>query len=103
MFALLFLAAAQASHPKQAVVYKEDSRATATVAEGFGRDLAPIKSAAERCGFSRTWVWDDNSDGSQLWVLAQEVTRPRADCLNRWRTTHRPISVKWKLHQSASR
>lgn len=86
------------STPSIAVVGGWDDRPTATVAEGFGTQLASIKVAAEKCGFSRTWIWDDETAGSQLWVLASEVQDGRVACLRRWRATARatPI-VTWKL------
>lgn len=74
-----------------------DNRPTATVAEGDGAQLAPIKAAAEKCGFSRTWVWDDDSSGAQLWVLAADVKRDRVSCLQRWRIKAGSRKVKWLL------
>ena len=99
MFPLLVMAAAQSSQPS-AVVVGWDNRPTLTVAEGYGKDLAPAKFAAEKCGFSRTWVWDDGSNDAQLWVLAGEASRERMDCLNGWRSNHQSVRLKWKLLQS---
>ena len=99
---LLFLAASQASQPN-AVVYGWDDRPTLTVAEGSASKLAPLKSAAERCGFSRTWVWDDDTDEAQFWVLAQEASRKRTGCLNRWRAKHQRVEAQWKLRRAAKR
>lgn len=99
MLPLLLLAAAQISQPT-AIVGGWDNRPTLTVAEGYGKDLASLKSVVEKCGFSRTWVWDDDSDGAQLSVLAGEASRERANCLNRWRAKHQSVRLKWKLHQS---
>lgn len=98
MFPLLVIAAAQIDQPSDIVVGGWDNRPTLTVAEGFGKNLAPLKTAAEECGFSRTWVWHDDSDKAQLWVLAGEASRERTDCLNRWRTKHQSFQLKWKLH-----
>ena len=86
-----------ASPPTVAVVGGWDDRPTSTVAEGYGSQLAPIKAAAERCGFSRTWVWDDDSAGAQLWVLASEVQRNRVSCLQRWKAKAKSSKVKWTL------
>jgi hypothetical protein len=99
MSPLLFLAAAQIN-PPIAIVGGSDNRPTLTVAEGYGKNLASLKTAAEKCGFSRTWVWDDDSDEAQLWVLAGEAFPERTNCLNRWRTKHQSVRLKWKLHQS---
>jgi hypothetical protein len=92
---LIFLWAAV--QPPVAIVGKWDDRPTATVAEGIGSQLAPIKAAAESCGFSRTWVWDDDTSGAQLWVLEAEVQRERIACLRRWKAHARLSQVKWKL------
>ena len=100
MFSLLVIAAAQINQPSAIVVGGWDTSPTLTVAEGYGMNLAPLKTAAEECGFSRTWVWDDDSGKGLLWVLAGEASRKRTDCLNRWRTQHRSVQLKWKLQQS---
>jgi len=86
-----------ASPPQVPLVGGWDNRPTATIAEGYGAQLAPIKVAAEKCGFSRTWVWDDDSSGAQLWVLAAEVKRDRVSCLKRWRIKTGSRKVKWLL------
>ena len=99
MFSLLVIAAAQIDQPSAIVVGGWDNRPTLTVAEGNGKNLALLKLVAEDCGFSRTWVWDD-SDKALLWVLASEASRERQDCLNRWRTKHQSVRLKWKLHRS---
>ena len=100
MFPLLVFAAAQANQLSAIVVGGWDGRPTLTVAEGYGRNLAPLKTAAEGCGFSRTWVWDDDSDEAQLWVSAAEASREKTDCLNRWRAKHKSVQLKWKLDRS---
>jgi len=99
MFWLLVIAATQINQPSAIVVGGWDNRPTLTVAEGYEKDLALLKTAAEECGFSRTWVWDD-SDKALLWVLAGEASRERQGCLNRWRTKHLSVRLKWKLHRS---
>jgi len=58
MIAFLALLLAGTNSPT-AVVGDWDNRPTATLAEGYSRRLVPIKGAAEKCGFSRTWTWDD--------------------------------------------
>jgi hypothetical protein len=98
MFPLWVIAAVQINQPTAIVVGDWDNRPTLTVAEGYGNDLVTVKAA--ECGFSRTWVWDDDSDEAQLWVLAGEASRKRTDCLNRWRSKHRSVQVKWKVQQS---
>jgi hypothetical protein len=80
-----------------AVVGGWDDRPTATIAEGYGKQLAPIKAASEKCGFSRTWIWDDNTSGAQLWVLADEVRPIRVQCLRRWKVKATGVNVDWKL------
>lgn len=99
MFSLLVIAATQINQPT-AIVGRWDNRPTLTVAEGYGKTLASLKTVAEKCGFSRIWVWDDDSDEAQLWVLAGEASRERRNCLNRWRSKHQSFRLKWKLHQS---
>ena len=94
MALILMLSEAQAP---SVLVGGWDNRPTATVAEGLGVQLAPIKVAVEKCGFSRTWVWDDDSDGAQLWVLASEVRPTRLSCLRRWRAKAVKLNVKWQL------
>ena len=96
MFAALILILAASPH-QVGVVGGWDNRPTATVAEGFGARLAPIKTAAEKCGFSRTWVWDDDTSGAQLWVLASEVQPTRVNCLARWKAKAMSTEVKWVL------
>jgi hypothetical protein len=100
MFPLLVIAAAQVDQPSAILVGGWDNRPTLTVAEGYGKDLAQVKTAAEKCGFSRSWVWDDDSDEAQLWVLAVEASGEKTGCLNQWRNKHRSIQLKWKLHQA---
>jgi hypothetical protein len=100
MFALLVITVAQMNQSSEFVVGGWDNRPTMTVAEGHRKNLAALKAAAEACGFSRTWVWDDGSADAQLWVLAGEESRKRTDCLNRWRTKHQSVQLKWKLPQS---
>ena len=92
-----FLVMLAASPAPVALVGGWDNRPTATVAEGYGAQLAPIKAAAEKCGFSRVWVWDDDSDGAQLWVLASEVRAPRVSCLRSWKAKAANVKVKWLL------
>lgn len=91
---ILMLAEAQAP---TALVGGWDNRPTATVAEGLGVQLAPIKTAAEQYGFSRTWIWDDDSDGAQLWVLASDVRQSRVSYLRRWKAKAVKLNVKWRL------
>ena len=100
MLPLLLMLAAQITQPKVVpLVGGWDNRPTLTVAEGYGNILARVKTAAEVCGFSRTWVWDDDSDEAQLWVLAGEASQKKTTCLNHWRSTHQSIPLKWNLHQ----
>jgi len=99
MFSLLIIAAAQIDQPSAIVVGGWDNRPTLTVAEGDQKNLALLKAAAEECGFSRVWVWD-NSDKALLWVLASEASQERRGCLDRWRIKHRSVRLKWKLHRS---
>ena len=83
-----------------AVVGDWDDRPTTTIAEGYSRHLTPIKAAAEKCGFSRTWIWDDDTSGAQLWVLASEVENKskRISCLLQWQKgAGRTMNVSWKL------
>jgi len=61
MFPLLVVAAAQIDKPSDIVVGGWDRRPTLTVAKGYRMDLAPLKTAAEECGFSRTWMWSDDT------------------------------------------
>lgn len=96
MFAALILILAASPH-QVGVVGGWDNRPTATVAEGLGARLAPIKTAAEMCGFSRTWIWDDDTSGAQLWVLASEVQPTRVNCLARWKAKAMTPKVKWVL------
>jgi len=96
VLSLLLLATLQSTQPT-ALVRGWDDRPTVTVAEGYGRDLAPIEPAAKRCGFSRTWMWDDDTEEAQVWILAEEASRERLDCLNGWRAKHQQLSVKWRL------
>jgi len=100
MLPLLVIAAAQANQPSDIVVGGWDNRPTLVIAQGYGKNLAPLKGVAQECGFSRTWVWDDDSDKAQLWVLAVEASRERTDCLNRWRAGHQAVQLKWKLRTS---
>ena len=97
MFPLLVIAATQVNPQSTILVGGWDRRSTLTVAEGTGRNLGPLKIAAEACGFSRTWVWDDGSGEAQLWVLAAEASREKKNCLNGWRTKHRSIPLTWKV------
>jgi hypothetical protein len=83
--------------PQTMMVGGWDTRPTATVAQGFGTQLAPIKAAAEKCGFSRTWVWDDGGAEAQLWVLASEVRASRVSCLRRWKAKNQRLDVTWML------
>jgi hypothetical protein len=83
--------------PQEIMVGGWDTRPTATVAQGFGAQLTPIKAAAEKCGFSRTWVWDDGSAEAQLWVLASEVRANHVACLRTWKTKNQRLGVKWML------
>jgi len=99
MFSLLVIAAAQMDRPSAIIVGGWDNRPTLTVAEGNGKNLALLKTAAEECGFSRIWVWD-HSDKALLSVLAGEANRERRQCLNRWRTGHQSVRLKWKLNRS---
>ena len=99
MFALLILAAAQVDQSSDIIVGGWDKRPSLTVAEGTAKDLAMLKVAAQGCGFSRIWVWD-NSDKALLWVLAGEASRERRDCLDRWRTKHRAVRLNWQLDRS---
>lgn len=99
MFPLLIIAAVHMDQPSDIVVGGWDNRPTLIVAGGNRKTLAPLRTAAEQCGFSRTWVWGDN-DEALLWVLAVEASRERTDCLNRWRTKHQSVQLEWRLHQS---
>lgn len=99
MFLLFVVAAAQIDQPSDIVVGGWDRRPTLTVAAGDPKNLAQLKIAAEACGFSRIWVWD-NSDKALLWVLAEEASLERRACLDQWRTNHQSIRLKWKLYRS---
>jgi len=83
--------------PAVALVGNWDDRPTATVAEGFARNLGKIEKAAKKCGFSESWVWDDDTPGAQLWVLASEVVPSRTACLQRWKMKHHRLAVRWVL------
>ena len=83
--------------PRVALVGTLDDRPTETVAEGFASHLAPVRQVAEKCGFSRTWVWDDDTSAAELWVLGAEVTPRRTACLRRWQRKHPHLAVSWKL------
>lgn len=99
MLPLILAIITQAAAPV-AIVIGFDSRPVVIVATGYGTNLTPIKPAAERCGFSRTWIFDDNTDQGEFWVLAEEASYRRTDCLNRWRHSHPSSEVKWKLTQT---
>ena len=99
MVSLLVIAAVQTAVPSDIVVGGWDKRPTLTVAQGNPKNLALLKSAAKKCGFSRIWIWDD-SDKALLWVLAEEASPKRQGCLNRWRTSRPSVRLKWKLQRT---